>query len=156
MLVPLEDYHDANFYPHDKTRPGAPAAKHGTKTGNPTTNNQQEGTRMSITASTVTIPAGFKPQYEHDPTPEQPNLAVLDRAEGPRFHDHGLNLSAEWHTSTGVKIHTWVSPGGEPQTAVDDLPRLAAALLAFYDEVRAATAETVDLPFTRTDGKHNN
>lgn len=146
VFEPVDDYHGMNFYPHEKTRPGAPAAKHGTETGNPTTNNEQKGNIMSTGDSPRTPPPAFTPQWNPNPTPEDPNRQTLGWAEGPAFHEHSLNLVALWHPDRGVKIHLGGSHEVDPQINVDDLPRLAAAMLRFYDEVRGATRESTQRP----------
>lgn len=148
VFVPVDDYHGMNFYPHEKTRPGAPAAKHGTETGNPTTDNEQKGIHMSTTQNTKT-PEGFTPQYDWIPQTGEPDYSAVVYFQGPELVEPGVSLNAVIN-SPGADVIIRDDHYDHADMSLDDLPRLAAAILRFHDEVRRATQESTEYPLTRT------
>lgn len=138
VFVPLDDYLDMNFTPQEESGPSTQVAKPRAETAYPATNNQQKGLNMSTRNSTCAPPTAFTAQWNPDPTPDRPDRETLGWAEGPEFHEHCLDLVALWHPDRGVKVHFEGSHEVDPQISVDDLPRLAAALLRYHSQLLEA------------------
>lgn len=133
VFVPFEDYLDMNFQPHEKTRPGAPAAKHSTETGRPTSENRKEH-EMSE-AQNTRVPAGFEPQFDWDPETGEPEHDPL-YYQGPELIEPGLSLNAIIR-HPGGDISIFDDRHNQP-VPLDALPGLAAKILRFHSDLLAA------------------